>query len=100
MSETPDPIEDPFSFQTLHASRQNLKNVESLSKFCFEACTELLRIADTWRKSYQDVDESPEVVLNEIEINRLSELAKKETEWAGIFQQSGRNSITLKCTRA
>lgn len=56
-------------------------NVESLSDFCFEACTELLLFADTIRKSYQYVDASPEVVVTDIEINGLREPAKNGISW-------------------
>ena len=77
MKERPDLIEDPCSFQTVHAYRQNLNNVESPSDFCFEACRELPRFADTLRKSENHGGTSPEVVLNDIDINRLRKLAKK-----------------------
>ena len=77
MSERPELMETPCSFQNVNLYRQNLNNVESLSDFCFEACTELFRVADTLRQSYQSVQESPAVVVNDSEITKFCELARK-----------------------
>ena len=77
MSERPELLENPCSFQNVNLYRQNLNNMESLSEYCFEACTELLRFADTLRQSDQSVEESPAVVVNDSEITQLCELARK-----------------------
>ena len=77
MSERSELMEHPCSFQNVNLYRQNLNNVESLSEFCFEACTELLRFADTFRQSDQGVEESSAVVVNDSEITQLCELARK-----------------------
>lgn len=77
MNERLDLVETPCSFQSVHVYRQNLNNVESISGFCFEACTHLLRYANSSRQSEESIDESPKVVVSANEVNRLRELVRK-----------------------
>ena len=77
LSERPELMENPCSFQNANFYGQNLNNVESLSDFCLEACTELLLFAETLRQRDQTVEESPAVVVNDSEITQLCELARK-----------------------
>lgn len=77
MHERRDVIEDPMRFQDIHSFRRCLNKVESLSDFCLEACSDLLRFAHSLQSSTENTheDETFELVVGS-EAHRLKLLAK------------------------
>ena len=75
MHERRERVEDPSRFHILHYFRQSLNNVESLSDFCLEACTELLRFADKLRRKDNLVQETILIILDDGEMTRLRAFA-------------------------